>query len=100
MGELSACGLSRGQSPVCLRGFSLRRTEREEILRALDRFLETAKELLQVFVARDEVDFRSVDDQKIGSFVAEEEVLVCAGDFLDIFKGDVGFLPCSLLGQA
>jgi len=37
-------------------------TQRQEILRALDRFRYFPQQLLQVFIAVDEIDLRSVDD--------------------------------------
>lgn len=81
-------------------GGSVRATERQKILRALDGLLETAEELLEVIVSFDEIDFGSVDDQEIGAFVAEKEMFVGPGDFLDIFRGDATFLARFLLGDA
>jgi hypothetical protein len=40
-------------------------TQWEKILRTLDRLLQAAQELLEVGVALDEIDFRSIDDQQI-----------------------------------
>ena len=59
-------------------------SEGEEVLSAFHGILEAAEQLLQIFVAFDEIDFGSVDDQKIGAFVAEEKVLVGTGDFFDV----------------
>src|SRR4249920_216558 len=63
----------------------IRATERQEVLRAFDRFLQATKELLQIFAALDEIDFGGVDDQQVGAGIAEEKVFVGAGDFFDVF---------------
>jgi len=69
-------------------------------LGALYWFLETLEEELEVVAALDEVDVRSVDDEKVGSGVTEEKMFVGAGDFLDVFGGDVGFVAGSFFGDA
>src|SRR5260370_161447 len=74
--------------------------EGEEVLRAFDGFLEAAEEELEVFAALDEVDVRGVDDEEVGGGVAEEEMFIGAGDFLDVFGGDVGFVAGGFLGDA
>ncbi len=74
--------------------------EGKEILGAFDGFLEAAEELLEVFAAFDEVDVGSVDDKEIGSFVAEEEVFVGAGDFFDVVGRDVRFAVSRFFGDA
>src|SRR6266852_2428996 len=74
--------------------------EREEVLGAFDGILEAAEELLEVFAAFDEIDVGGVDDQEVGGGVAEEEMFVGAGDFLDVFGGDVGFVAGGFLGDA
>src|SRR5260370_16138010 len=58
------------------------------------------KQELEVFAALDEIDVGGVDDQKVGGGVAEEEMLVGAGDFLDVFGGDVGFVAGGFFGDA
>ena len=67
---------------------------------AFNGFLEALEEELEVFAALDEVDVGSIDDQEIGGGVAEEEMFVGAGDFLDVFGGDAGLLAGSFLGDA
>src|SRR5712692_6354793 len=74
--------------------------EGEEVLGAFDGILEAAEELLEVFAALDEVDVGGVDDQEVGGGVAEEEMFVSAGDFLDVFGGDVGFVAGGFFGDA
>src|SRR5260370_42277838 len=85
----------KGRRYKCLFG-----TEGKEVLGAFDGFLEAAKEELEVVAALDEVDVRSVDDQEVGGGVAEEKVFVGAGDFLDVFGGDVGLVARGFLGDA
>jgi hypothetical protein len=68
-------------------------------LRAFDGVLEAAKELLEVFVALDEVDGGGVDDEKVGGGVAEEEVFVGVGDFFDVFGRDLGFVAGGFLAM-
>src|SRR6266571_1528589 len=80
--------------------FLLRGAEGEEVLGALDGFLEAAQEKLEVVAALDEVNVRGVDDQEIGSSVAKEEVFVGARDFLDVFEGDATFVAGSLFDDA
>ena len=67
---------------------------------AFDGLLEALEEKLEVFAALDEVDVGSVDDQEVGGRVAKEEMFVGARDFLDVFRGDVGFVGGSFLGDA
>ncbi len=67
---------------------------------AFDGILEAAEELLEVFAALDEIDVGGVDDQEVGGGVAEEEMFVSAGDFLDVFGGDVGFVAGGFFGDA
>src|SRR5712692_7000215 len=74
--------------------------EGEEILGAFDGILEAAEEELEVVAALDEVDVGGVDDQEVGGGVAEEEMFVGAGDFLDVFGGDVRFVAGGFLGDA
>jgi len=74
--------------------------EGEEVLGAFDGFLETLEEELEVFASLDEVDVGGVDDQEVGSGVAEEEMFVGAGDFLNVFRGDVGFVTGGFFGNA
>jgi hypothetical protein len=69
-------------------------------LGAFDGLLETFEEELEVLAALDEVDVGGVDDQEVGSGVMEEEMFVGAGDFLDVFGGNVGFVAGSFLGDA
>src|SRR5260370_40207609 len=79
---------------------SLRRAEGEEILGAFDGLLEPLEEELEVVIALDEVDVGGVDDEKIGSGVAEEEMFVGAGELLNVFGGDVGFVAGGFFGEA
>jgi len=58
---------------------------REEILGAFDGLLQAAEEELKVFAALDEVDVRGVDDEEVGGALAEKEMFVGAGEFLDVF---------------
>src|SRR5712664_647503 len=74
--------------------------EGEEVLCALDGFLEAAEEELEIFAALDEVDVGGVDDEEVRGGVAEEEMFVGAGHFLDVFGGDVGFVAGGFLGDA
>jgi len=74
--------------------------EGEEVLGAFDGFLEALEEELEVFAALDEIDVGGVDDQEVGGGVAEEEMFVGAGDFLDVFGGDVGFVAGGFFGDA
>src|SRR6202158_3555362 len=76
------------------------RAEGEEILGAFNGLLEAAEEELEVFAALDEVNVGGVDDQEVGGGVAEEEVFVGAGEFLDVFGGDVGFVAGGFFGDA
>jgi len=69
-------------------------------LGAFDGVLKAAEELLEVFAALDEIDVGGVDDQEVGGGVAEEEMFVGAGDFLDVFGGDVGFVAGGFFGDA
>src|SRR5260370_28268530 len=85
----------KGRRYKCLFG-----AEREEVLGAFDGFLEAAKEELEVLAALDEVDVGGVNDQEVGGGVAEEKVFVGAGDFLDVFGGDVGFVAGGFFGDA
>src|SRR5712691_682360 len=80
--------------------FLFRGAEGEEVLGSLDGFLEAAQKELEVFAALDEINVRGVDDQEIGSSVAEEEVFVGARNFLDVFEGDASFVAGSFLGDA
>src|SRR6266404_3878174 len=88
-------GALKGSRYKCLFG-----AEGEEILGAFDGILEAAEELLEVFAALDEIDVGGVDDEEVGGGVAEEEMFVGAGDFLDVFGGDVGFVAGRFLGDA
>src|SRR5580700_3878347 len=72
----------------------------KEVLGAFDGVLKAAEELLEVFAALDEVDVGGVDDQEIGGGVAEEEVFVGVGDFLDVSGGDLGFVARGFFGDA
>src|SRR6266849_3400996 len=72
--------------------------EGEEVVGAFDGILEAAEELLEVFAALDEIDVGGVDDQEVGGGVAEEELFVSAGDFLDVFGGE-GFAEALLALQ-
>ena len=67
---------------------------------AFDGILEAAEELLEVFATLDEIDVGGVDDQEIGSGVAEEEVFIGTGDFFHVFGRDVGLFARGLLGDA
>ncbi len=67
---------------------------------AFDGFLESAQEEPEVVAALDEVDVGGVNDQEIGGGVAEEEMFVGAGDFLDVFGGDVRFVAGGFFGDA
>ena len=67
---------------------------------ALDGLLKALEEELEVVTALDEIDVGSVDDEKIGGSIAEEEMFVGAGDFLDVFGGDVGLVARSFLCDA
>src|SRR5215472_5221225 len=78
----------------------LRGAEGEEILGAFDGVLEAAEELLQVVAALDKINFGGVDDQEVGGGVAEEEMFVGAGDFLDVFERDLRLLAGGFLGDA
>src|ERR1700682_2038175 len=76
------------------------RAEGEEILGAFDGLLEAAEEELEVFAALDEVNVGGVDDQEVGGGGAEKEMLVGAGDFLDVYGGDMGFVAGGFFGDA
>src|SRR5713101_4486417 len=78
----------------------LRWSQREEILGAFYGILEAAEELLEVGAAFYEVDVGGVDDQEIGGGVAEEEMFVGAGDFLDVLEGDLRFFAGGFFGDA
>src|SRR5260370_28633350 len=73
--------------------------EGEEILGAFDWLLKALEEELEVVAAFDEIDVGSVDDEKIGGGVTEEKMFVGAGDFLDVFGGDVGFVAGGFFGD-
>ncbi len=81
-------------------GKLLGRAEGEEVLGAFDGLLEAAEKLLEVVAALDEIDVRGIDDQEVGGGVAEEEVFVGAGDFLDVHRRDQGFVAGSFFGDA
>ena len=59
--------------------------EGQEILRTFDWFLKAAKELLQIFVALDEIDFGRINNEEIGAFIAEKEMLIGAGYLFNVF---------------
>jgi hypothetical protein len=69
-------------------------------LGAFDGLLEAAQEELEVVAALDEIDVGGVDDEEVGGGVAKEEVFIGAGDFLDVFGGDVGFVAGGFFGDA
>src|SRR2546427_9689316 len=69
---------------LCVKGGSAL-SEGKKILCPFDGVLEAAKELLQIGVAIDEINVRSIDDQQIGSRVAEEKVFVGAHDRFKVF---------------
>ncbi len=69
-------------------------------MRAFDGFLEALEEELEVFAALDEVNVGRIDDEEVRSGVAEEEMFVGAGDFLDVFGSDVGLVAGGLFGDA
>src|ERR1700688_3082395 len=83
----------RGRKKFSLRqGFHLVGcAQREEILRALDRLLQAAQELLEVGVAFDEIDFRGIDDEQVRRGVAKEEMVVGADDFVKVSARDLVF---------
>jgi len=68
-------------------------------LRAFDGLLEAAKQELEVCAALDEINVGGVDDQEVGGSVAEEEVFIGAGNFLDVFGGDMGFVAGGFFGD-
>src|ERR1700691_3793434 len=72
----------------------------EEVLRAFDRVLQTAQELLEVGTALDEVNIRGVDHQQIGRGVVKEEVLVRAGNLFDVFEGNLRFIARGFFSNA
>ncbi len=74
--------------------------EGEKVLGAFDGFLEALQEELEVFAALDEIYVGGVDDEEVGSGVAEEKVFVGGGDFFDIGGGDLGFVARSFFGDA
>src|SRR5208282_1293510 len=74
--------------------------ERQEILCAFDRFLQAAEKLLQILAAFHEIDFGGVNHQEVCTFIAKEEMLVGAGDFLEVLRRDLLFLERSLFGEA
>ena len=55
---------------------------------------------MEVFAALDEIYVGRVDDEEVGGFVAEEKVLVGAGDFFDVFGGDLRFAARGFFGDA
>src|SRR5579863_1440064 len=61
---------------------------------------EAAQQLLQILIALDEIDLRSVYDQKVRAFIAKEKMLVSAGDSLEIFGGNPLFRRVAFLGDA
>src|SRR5260370_4328543 len=79
---------------------SLRRSQRKEVLGAFHGVLQAAEELLQVGAAFYEVDFGGVDYKEVGGGVAEEEMFVGAGDFLDVLEGDLGFFAGAFFDDA
>src|SRR3954470_7274250 len=58
--------------------------QRQEVLCAFDRLRQTAQQLLQVFVAVNEIYVGSIYHQEVARRVVEEEVLVRLRDFLDV----------------
>src|SRR5262249_51742530 len=74
--------------------------QRQEVLSAFDRILQASEQLLKVGAALDEVDVGGVDDEQVRSRVAEEEVLVSAGDFFDVFDGNLVFITDRFFGNA
>src|SRR6266478_836316 len=77
-----------------------RRSQREEILRAFDGILQAPEELLQVGAAFYEIDVGGIDDQEVGGGVAEEEMFVGAGDFLDVLEGNLRLFARGFFGDA
>jgi hypothetical protein len=63
-------------------------------------FLEALEEELEVLAALDEVDVGGVDDEEVGGGIAKKEMFVGAGDFLDVFGGDVGLVAGGFFGDA
>jgi hypothetical protein len=61
-------------------------------LSALNGLLKAAEKLLEIVIALNKIDFRSVDHQEIGGGVTEEKMFVGAGDFLNVFERDAVFL--------
>jgi len=56
-------------------------------LGAFDGLLEALEQELEVVAALDEVDVGGVDDQEVGSGVAEEEMFVGAGRLSSMYSG-------------
>src|SRR5258707_14362563 len=79
---------------------SLGGSQWQEILRAFYGILQAAEELLQVGAAFYEVDFGGVDYEEVGGGVAEEEMFVGAGDFLDVLEGNLRFFAGGFFGDA
>ena len=69
-------------------------------MRSFDGLLEALEEELEVVAALHEIDFGRIDDEEVRGGIAEEEMFVGAGDFLDVFGSDVGFVAGSFLGDA
>ena len=62
--------------------------------------MQTAEKLLQIGAAFHEINVRGVDDQEIGGGIPKEEMFVSAGDFLNVFGSDVGFVAGRFFGDA
>src|SRR6267143_615416 len=62
--------------------------QRQKILRALDRGGDFFQQLLQVFVAVDEVDLGRVHDQQVGLRVVKEKVFIGLHDFHQVILAD------------
>ena len=74
--------------------------EGQEVLGALHGLLEAFQQELEIFASLDEVDVRSIDHQQVRRGVAEKEMFVGAGHFLDVFRGDVRLVAGGLFRDA
>src|SRR5208282_581955 len=73
---------------IFLRAGRILTAQRQEILRALDRGGDFFQQLLQVFVAVDEVDLGGVHNQQVGLRVVKEKVFVGLYDLHQVILAD------------
>src|SRR5579864_1866270 len=75
-GRYCRCTLYRATRNRALRSHRVLPAQRQEVLCALDGLGNFAQQLLQVFIAIDEINVRGVDNQQVRRRVVKKEMLV------------------------